>query len=831
MRRYWRPLFVFVFILIGLLVIGGSASRGQEKDLRYSYRFGCPSPSNYDYCPTRYQSLSTGKRIYHQGEEVKLILANLQDFEYLVEKVEVYFEPQFEHDYELFYVEREVGPISRNKDSWTWTWDQRNEKGQQVGIGSLYIRITLNCCKNYRTYFKITRGSGEVETPTPPEEEEVQVPGSPAGLSLQALSSTEIELTWNDNSENESGFRVYRNGELIEELNSNTTSYVDTGLTGGKDYTYRVSSFNEAGESGTTASLSTTTPVEVSSAPRNLSGTVRSPTEIRLTWNDTSGNESGFRIYRNGKRITEVGPNTTSYVDTGLNENTSYTYRVASYNEAGESSMSSGLELETPLEIPSSPGSLRTETLSPSSIKLTWNDNSNNEQGFRIYRNGSRIATVGANITTYTDTGVEEGRSYSYRVASFNESGESSLSGSRSLTTPLRVPGAPDSLSAKSLSPTRIRLLWNDNSNNEDGFRIYRNGTEIATVGANVTSYTDTGLKGNANYTYRVSAYNDGQESSLSSSLSTTTPVEVSSAPRNLSGTVRSPTEIRLTWNDTSGNESGFRIYRNGKRITEVGPNTTSYVDTGLNENTSYTYRVASYNEAGESSMSSGLELETPLEIPSSPGSLRTETLSPSSIKLTWNDNSNNEQGFRIYRNGSRIATVGANSSAYIHEGLNSETRYCYEVVAYNSSGESGSTNRNCSMTGQAQPNFPRNLNLTPLSSSEIRLRWNDNSDNEDGFRIYRNGTEVATVGPNKTMYTDTGLVGNRSYTYSVSAFNDSGESKLASSGAVRTPPAEKVEKPKPAEPRTEPLISETDLLAGIGVVVMVLGYIYSEMG
>ncbi|MCF7890706.1 fibronectin type III domain-containing protein [Candidatus Bipolaricaulota bacterium] len=658
MPRVWRYTLVALVLLLSLLFSAVPFSQTEQQNTKYTYRYGCPvwEAEEKSYCPERYESLTSAKSSYAKGEEVKITMTNLRDFEYKVDKVEVHFKPLFEHGFDLIYTEKNLGAIPRSKDRWTWVWDQRNAAGELVGAGRAYARVTFSCCKNYRVYFRISQsGGGEISVSEEPEQEAtVQAPQRPGNFD----------------------YRIF------------------------------------------------------------------SPAEVELTWEDTSEDEDGFRVYRNGNRIASLGPNSDSYTDTDVEAGESYNYRVASYNEAGESSTSQSLTVQFPTEVPASPGGL----------------------------------------------------------------------------------------SSSVMSPTKIRLSWEDNSDNEDGFRIYRNGNEVATVGANVTEFTDTGLQGNMKYTYRVSSYNEGGESGLSNGLSVSTPVQVSKMPGSLSSEILSPTEIRLTWVDNSDNENGFRVYRNGKRIADLSPNTTEYVDTGLRENTSYTYRVSSYNQAGESSFSTSLDVTTPVGIPSTPGSLRTKTLSPSRIKLNWEDNSDNEKGFRIYRDGSRISTVGPNVTSFVHKGLQGETRYCYEVVAYNSSGESESTNRNCAMTQKSIPKLPQNLNARPLSTSEIRLTWNDTSDNEDGFRIYRNGVEIVTLAPNTTSYTDTGLDPGSSYSYEVSAYNSSGESGLSSSGTVTTPAAEEPE-PQPEPTEEEPPISQQQLLAGIGVVLMVMGYIYAEMG
>ncbi|MHC5140066.1 MAG: fibronectin type III domain-containing protein, partial [Planctomycetota bacterium] len=92
------------------------------------------------------------------------------------------------------------------------------------------------------------------------------------------------------------------------------------------------------------------------------------------------------------------------------------------------------------------------------------------------------------------------------------------------------VPAAPSGLSATAISKTEIDISWTDNASNETGFKIERskrnNGSfvQIATVGANVTSFSDTGLKKNTTYYYRVRATNADGDSAYSNEASAKTP-------------------------------------------------------------------------------------------------------------------------------------------------------------------------------------------------------------------------------------------------------------------------------------------------------------------
>ncbi len=188
--------------------------------------------------------------------------------------------------------------------------------------------------------------------------------------------------------------------------------------------------------------------------------------------------------------------------------------------------------------VPPAPSSLSASTTSLTQIDLSWTDNSSNELGFKIERKTgsegtySEIDTAAADATSYSDTGLSEATTYYYRVRAYNLAGNSSYSDEANATTLI----APSGLSAAAASASQINLSWTDNSSAETGFRIERKtgsgGTysEIATVSANVTSYSDTGLSASTTYYYRVLAYNDAGNSAYSNEANATTSPSVAAA-------------------------------------------------------------------------------------------------------------------------------------------------------------------------------------------------------------------------------------------------------------------------------------------------------------
>jgi hypothetical protein len=366
------------------------------------------------------------------------------------------------------------------------------------------------------------------------------------------------------------------------------------------------------------------------------------------------------------------------------------------------------------------PTNLAASAVSSSQIDLAWLDNATNESGFRIERcSGTNctsfveIATVGANATSYQNTGLLSSTSYSYRVRAVKQSGTSAYSNTASATTQAgqTAPAAPTNLATVVVSSSQINLTWTDNATNESGFRIERcTGTgctsfaEITTVGVNATSYQNTGLLPATSYSYRVRAFNQAGTSAYSNTASATTQSVAPSAPSNLRTIVASTSQINLAWTDTSTNESGFRIERcNGTgctsfvQIATVGPNTTGYQNSGLTAGQSYRYRARAYNSGGNSGYSN--TATTTIAAPSAPGGLTAQPQG-SNLQLAWTDSSNNETGFRIERctgsgctNFVTVATTGANLHNYKDSAVTSLTTYRYRVFAYNGVGNSGYSN------------------------------------------------------------------------------------------------------------------------------------------
>ena len=181
---------------------------------------------------------------------------------------------------------------------------------------------------------------------------------------------------------------------------------------------------------------------------------------------------------------------------------------------------------------PTAPTTLVATATGALGADLSWTDTSSSETGFRIERRqgaGSyaTAGTVAANVTVFSDSGLTNGLSYTYRVFAFNGGGDSTASNEDTIvagSTPA-APAAPTGATAVAQAGLVIRVSWTDASSNEDGFYLERSDAggafnQIQTLGAGVTSFDDSGLTEGTLYAYRVRAYNTTGNSAYSNTAS-----------------------------------------------------------------------------------------------------------------------------------------------------------------------------------------------------------------------------------------------------------------------------------------------------------------------
>lgn len=503
--------------------------------------------------------------------------------------------------------------------------------------------------------------AGPLTTPTADPFGQVEIvsnrPAAPTELLGTALSTSQIELNWKDNSNGSGGFAIRRKklGEsdwtVINVAAPRTTTYRDTGLFPGTTYLYTVNAVNSVGESPGSNETKVELPIYnfllyPNGIPVNSSLHANRYDYYRLSV-PFGATQLLIQTYGSGNSDLYVRygslPGLYKF-DCRSTLNTSSDRCVFSYPQAGDwfimvygnsnsvvsytlnATYLTGVENNRP----EAPTNLLATATSFSQISLSWEDNSSNEVGFSIRRriglNGTpvQIATVSQNVTSYFDTGLNPDVTYYYTIVAYNLAGFSSSSNDANATTPGPLttrPLTPGSLQAVTSAGGVINLSWVDLSNNEAGFSIRRRAflnnlwQVVGTVGPNVTIFTDRQVVPGTTYFYNVSAINSAGESPVSNEVQATSTGSTSAGntavtPVNVLATSASTSRVVLRWTDNSTTEFGFRIRRKEGTdglwilIAIVDQNVTTYQDDGVTPGITYYYTISSFDMSGESPQS-----------------------------------------------------------------------------------------------------------------------------------------------------------------------------------------------------------------------------------
>lgn len=531
------------------------------------------------------------------------------------------------------------------------------------------------------------------------------VPAQPTNLTANVISNSQINLSWNDNADNESGYELERTicggTTVIIPLPANTTSYSDSSLAADTEYKYVVRAWNTGAQSADSNVVAARTLPQV---PDDI---IIDNTQAQLTgvWSTGAfgafyGSNYNFVSKGTGLRTAtfQFTPQRTAVYDV-------YEWHVAGANRA----------LNAPHSVNHAGGSSQVV------VNQQINGGKWNKIGSFLFEAGTNHSVVLSDTFTVGDVMMAD----AIRIAYNSE--------------PPTTPAAPSNLQASTISDSEIGLTWHDNAVNETGYEVIRTGPggtpdTVAALGADSISYIDTGLAPLTQYSYVVRAVN-GQGASANSNTATATTLsnlppdqvidnlnadlvgawafgtfsadkwETNYAFRGKSATGANhatfPVQAQKTgvyeffeWHPVGGNRptDAPHIVQHAGGISTILVNQQinggqwnslgSYV---LSEGGSYFVRITDKFTVGDVIMADGIKVGWVSEVPpapDAPSGLTANGLGASQIDLAWDDNSDNEDGFEIIRNGSLLTSVGPNVTAYSDTAASECSPYSYSVKA-----------------------------------------------------------------------------------------------------------------------------------------------------
>jgi len=311
---------------------------------------------------------------------------------------------------------------------------------------------------------------------------------------------------------------------------------------------------------------------------------------------------------------------------------------------------------------------------------------------------------------TYTATASNSGGTWALLMAAFKTT---------TAAVDTTAPTVPSALSASSVSGSQINLTWaastdTGSMSSQLSYGVFRNSVKVATVGAGITSWTDTGLASGTTYTYTVNAQDlAGNTSALSASATATT---ITAIPPSITSFAPSPSSIfagqptTLTW--STQNTTSLSIDHSVGIVT-------SALSATVRPTTTTIYTLTGSNGAGTTTAQTTVTVLPDTQAPTVPANLTPSAVSPSQIDLRWAPSTDNVAvaGYQIYRNGQGVGI--STTDSYSDTGLTANTTYTYSVAAIDAAG-----NRSSQSSGAAETTFALtigNFSTTfPLSEDPI---------------------------------------------------------------------------------------------------------------
>lgn len=623
--------------------------------------------------------------------------------------------------------------------------------------------LTPDTVYNIKVSAKSARGEGPPSQTVQAHTPAFRPTGPPLGVTGQMQSKNEIKVTWHPPEKSKRngqllGYRLFVRKEgapASEETETVVTATYDDdgnpheqmekvldGLETWTNYIIEVLAYTSVGDGPKSMAIEVKTDEDVPNAPRNVRVSSINSTTLMVEWDkptDAKGIIRGYQVHYievdskdeplKGVREDSAEapfPQTVATIG-GLKPDTRYLIQVAAFTRKGDGLRSRSRVYTTKGAVPSAPRNLNADLISedPPQVKLTWQRPYQTHGEILKYRiiwgaEGDKYEdkVVSADVYNFQPTILDRGRKYEFRVSAQN-----SVDFGERATTAIRTPdgvpsGAPQNLTAESLTETSMRLTWDlpASSLRNGDIIMYqvtysKSGEDINEEDLNVTdTFIDlVGLEMNTQYIFKIKAYTSKGAGPWSNAVSFNTFGKKLPAPQNVQARRTSATTIEVFWDEPEIPVSGYRIFYShfatpniyAWKQMEIGPYTV--VDlTQLESHSSYAIRVRAKSVEGRYGNISNTIVSdiAPPQLDKAVQNFRVTQRLTTEVKLSWDPPKENQLQLAYYvleYNGSkrfyedgRLVTispetkterVAANANFFVVKGLKPKTRYTFNIT------------------------------------------------------------------------------------------------------------------------------------------------------
>jgi|GEM_PF-3837959 len=557
-------------------------------------------------------------------------------------------------------------------------------------------------------------------------------------------------------------------------------------------------------------------------APSGFAGVANSSTVITWSWLDNSANETGFRVDNGGAGSGNLAVDTTSWQETGLSPNQSYTRHVHSFTVAGDSAASNNGSAVTLAASPTITAVTTNDYSATNGYSLTVTVNANGNPAGTEYAvtpddganyltsaGGLAVSETWATASAWLNKSLTANTAYTYKVKARNsEHVNTALSAGVAGTT---APTFPSSLASAVNGEDKATISWVAAAGSTTVDISYgpssdASDSQVTGITAADLSKQLTGLSSGTTYYYKLRSVSSGGKYGAWSAIGNFTTTGLVLGYDTSSTTVYSDTKITPDWPDAEGTVVAYHLERASNSsysdAAEIYTGTdTTYTNSSLTPNTIYYYRLrveysgsvfSSYSNSSKETLPAtpkDLEITAGYDVSSSDGY---------TLTLEWShgtSSSDDVSYFKIYEGGERgsgtlIATVNNDTTTYKIVKLNPATTYEYFVYGFGRSDGFSTTYVKKSRTTVTSQVLNLKEVLEGKTSTSINLQW-DKLATATGYKIYDsdNNLKGTVTSGDTTSYTVTGLTPNKQYKFYARGVDAYGEGQPSDTLTVTTLP------------------------------------------
>ena len=591
-----------------------------------------------------------------------------------------------------------------------------------------------------------------------------EAPSTPTGLSANATSATQVDLSWLASTDNVgvTGYDIYRDNSFLAAVSGDTLVYTDTTVVEATTYAYTIDAFDAAGNySPQSSPVGVTTPAMSST----LSFDVAADTYVNA--GKPTSNYGSATVWR-----VDGSPDMHAYLQFIVQGLGSYQVQKAYLQVFANNGSKIGIDVMAVADNTWNENTITYATAPPLGVQLASSG---------VYAAGTWVTM---DVTPYI-TG--EG-TYSFGITTPDSSTKSFAAKESGINsaqlvielslTDTEAPSVPTGLSASASSATQVDLSWQASNDNlgVSGYTIYRDGALLTAVSGSTLNFSDNTVSPSTTYNYSVDAFDAaGNYSAQSSPVSVTIPA----MPSSLIFSVGADTYVNS--GSPTSNYGSATVWR-----VDGSPDEHAYLRFIVQGLAGYPIQNAYLMIYANSSSSIGIDA------------------------LTVSDNSWDENSV-TYDTAPALGSVIGSSTTFSSGGwvtldvtpyITGEGTYSFGITTPGSSTisfaakESGTNAAllvvDLAIQDTQAPSAPTGLTANASSATQVDLSWQASNDNVGvaGYDIYRDNALLATVAGDTLNYTDTTVLDSTTYTYTVDAFDSAGNYSAASSSVNVTTPA-----------------------------------------